>query len=193
MRRILLILACGLTALRLQAADPVPVPATLVAPQPTPNITFAVVPGVETDHNIIAQGEFGNWPHISLKEAQRLHGMKGVVFADARSKVEWDQSHIPGALPAPLGEFDAYYKKYKKKYDKARYIVVYCHGVGCHLSDMAAKNFVGKGYKNVVNFYGGWPDWTAAQLPVEDMRGKAPKPAPVPSPMPPAAATPTKP
>lgn len=192
MRTILIILAFSLATLRLWGVEPKP--AVLPMPQPTPNVTFAEIEGVETDRAAIPQAKFAAWPHISLKEAQRLHGLKGVVFADARGKVEWDQSHIPGALPAPLYEFDLYYKKYQKRYQKARTIVVYCHGVGCQLSDIACEKFTQKGHKNVVNFYSGWPAWSNSKLPIEDMRGKKVKPTPVPTPKPPVTAmTPNKP
>ena len=177
MRRTLLTLALGLAAFRLAADATTPVS---IVPAPTPKpLPFATIKGVETDRSIIVtQAEFAGWPHISLAEAQRLLAMKSVVFADARAKVEWDQGHIPGALPVPLGEFDAYYKKNESKFKKAKYIVAYCHGVGCHLSDMACKNFVAKGHHNVVNFYGGWPAWTGAKLATQDLAGKITTPAP---------------
>jgi rhodanese-related sulfurtransferase len=193
MRPIFLALSLSLTSLRLGAAEPQPT--TLPAPQPTPVVTFAEVAGVETDRDTVPLEMYAAWPHITLKEAQRLHGMKRVVFADARSTAEWDQAHIPGALPAPLGEFDTYYKKYRKRYDRAKYIVVYCHGVGCHLSDQACKNFVEKGYKNVLNFYSGWPAWSGAKLPTQDKAGlvTTPTPASTPTVTVTATATPTLP
>ena len=162
--------------------------AAVPTPQPTPTVHFAHVAGVETDKTIIPDPKFSAWPHINLKEAQRLQKARGVVFADMRAKVEWDQSHIPGAICVPQGEFDAYYSKSEKKFKKARIIVVYCHGVGCHLSDLGCQHFHDKGYKNVVNFYGGWPDWSGAKLPIQDGQGKlivsTPVPAPAMSPTP---------
>jgi rhodanese-related sulfurtransferase len=130
-------------------------------------VPLAHVEGVNTDPSIEVPPQYAAWPHINLEEAKRLLAMKGVVFADARSKVEWDQSHIPGALPVPLNEFDKYYDLNKGKFQSAKVIVAYCHGVGCHLSDRACMMFQGKGHKNVVNFYAGWPAWSEAKLPTE--------------------------
>jgi rhodanese-related sulfurtransferase len=179
-----LVLSLAVCALSADTAQPPP------AAQPLPTaeaVPLAHIPGVETDTSFTPDKVFSDWPHISLKEAQRLLPLKGVVFADARSKVEWDQAHIPGALPVPLGEFDAAYKKNEGKFKRARFIVVYCHGVGCRLSDMACMDFRKKGYRNVVGFYGGWPAWSTAALPVQDLNGKISVPKPQPSPQ----ATPT--
>ena len=187
------LVSCLMLSVALAAEQPMPTPvlaplpkpgqaaAQAVSPPAKPKV-FAHVAGVETDESIDVQDSYMAWPHINLKEAQRLHAQKHVVFADARAKVEWDQAHIPGALPVPLGEFDKYYKERQKKFERASIIVVYCHGVGCHLSDMACQKFREKGHKNVVNFYGGWPDWSGAKLPQENREGKPPLPTPTPSP-----------
>jgi rhodanese-related sulfurtransferase len=108
------------------------------------------------------------WGHIHLDEAKKLQADTGVLFADARAKVEYDQGHIPGAIPLPLGEFDQYYEKYKSRIKAAKKIVTYCHGVGCKLSDkVAQKLYNDKGHKNVVGFFGGWPQWQQNNLPIE--------------------------
>jgi rhodanese-related sulfurtransferase len=175
MRRVPLTLLLSLAVLKLGAAS---VSGTAdVQPTPTATIPITVIDGVVTDRSFTPDAQFAAWPHVNLEEAQRLKALHGVVFADARSKVEWDQAHIPGALPVPLGDFDNAYKQFEKKFKNARFIVVYCHGPGCHLSDMACKDFRAKGYKNVVNFYQGWPGWSDAKLPVEDKDGKITTPS----------------
>jgi rhodanese-related sulfurtransferase len=111
------------------------------------------------------------WGHIGLPEAKRLHENPNVLFVDARAKVEYDQGHIPGAIPLPPGdikEFDKYYALYKSKILQASKIVTYCHGTGCQLSDKCAKQLVEvKHLKNVVSFFGGWPQWQDDKMPVE--------------------------
>ena len=178
MRRQPLILAIALTVALSRSAGADSVTPTAQA-SPTPK--FVDLKGVHTDRSFTPSPEFAAWPHINLAEAQRLRALGGVVFADARAKVEWDQGHIPGALPAPLGEFDAYYSKNEARYKKARYIVVYCHGPGCHLSDLGCKHFAEKGYHNVVNFYQGWPGWSEAKLPIEMGTGTIVTPTPAPA------------
>lgn len=150
---------------------------TTPQPVPTPTkVTPFMVPGVTPEPNY-PSGWWDAWQHITLQEAQRLHKQHGVVFADARGKAEWDQGHIPGAIPLPVGEFDKYYKQYESKLKHAKVIVCYCHGVACHLSDKDCNMLIQKGLKNVVGFFGGWPEWQQAKLPVEDKDGKMTYPA----------------
>src|SRR6185369_15585697 len=39
------------------------------------------------------------WEHVTVAQAKTLHADSSVLFADARSKAEYDQGHIPGAIP----------------------------------------------------------------------------------------------
>lgn len=183
-----------LLALRPLAADPQPAlvltntpgTAAVVTPQPTatPNLTPVSNPPVTPDPRFKDPNYLGKWPHIDLAEAQRLMKKKGVVFADGRSQSEWDQSHIPGALPLPLNDFGKGYTAAEPKLKKAKIILAYCHGEGCHLSDSLAQNLVDKGFKNVAVFWGGFPAWTAAHLPLEDKYGRTLPQTPVPTPVP---------
>ena len=118
----------------------------------------------------------GLFPHIDLAEAQRLHADPTVVFVDGRSFPEWEESHIPGAVPLPVGEFDKRYASKKKILRKARVLVSYCHGPGCRLADRLADYLVEKGHKNVAVFAGGFPGWKDAGLPLVDKDGKSVKP-----------------
>jgi rhodanese-related sulfurtransferase len=109
-----------------------------------------------------------SWNHVTVQQAEKMHTDPSILFADARSKAEYDQGHIPGAIPLPLGEFDIYFEKYKSKILKAKMIVTYCHGLGCKLSDkVAQKLYVDKKLHNVSGFFGGWPQWQQNNLPVE--------------------------
>ena len=175
MRRLLCLLSCLLSVPAL--ADPplspgqVLTPAPIPTPPPTPYSVRMVTPeaGYRPDPQYTA------WPHISLYEAERLHTMgkkKHVLFVDARAEVEWQGGRVPRSINIPLGEFDKAFKKHESRIKSAKVIVVYCHGGGCHLSENECKRFFDKGFRNVVNFYGGWPAWQQANLPVEDKDGK---------------------
>jgi rhodanese-related sulfurtransferase len=154
-----------------QVRSPLPVQDAAAA-QPVAARPTRHVKGVNADPDYKAEPQFSAWPHISLEEAKRLHKDKKVLFVDARAKVEWDQAHIPGAIPLPAGEFEKYYGQYKSRLKKAKVIVSYCHGAGCHLSDKDCAQLEGKGFKNMVGFFGGWPKWQEARLPEEDKDGK---------------------
>jgi rhodanese-related sulfurtransferase len=113
-----------------------------------------------------AEYEF-KWPHIGLDEAKRLQAMPGVVFVDGRTYSEWEAGHIPGALSLPGGEFDKRYNMQKAKLRKAKILVSYCHGVNCGLADYLAQLLAEKGHRNIAVFWGGFPAWQQAKLPLE--------------------------
>jgi rhodanese-related sulfurtransferase len=122
--------------------------------------------------------------HVTFEQAKKFSKDKGMLFVDARAKVEYDQAHIPGAIPLPTGEFEKYYNKHIKRIKKAKKLITYCHGVGCRLSEKTANSLVDKGHKNVAVFFGGWPQWTEHKLPEQkgdtfaSDSGEAPTPAP---------------
>jgi rhodanese-related sulfurtransferase len=173
--------AAGSLAAKGDAPTAVPSPhANLVISQPVAVTGAAAAPAPKP-----AGDPWAKYKHLTFAEAKALHGEKRVLFLDARAKTEWDQGHIPGALPMPLGEFDKYYDLYKAKIQKAKVLIPYCHGIGCHLSDKVADKLDSKGYKNVQVFFGGWPQWTQNNMPVEGGDGKV---LPTPTPVTPAAA-----
>lgn len=144
-------------------------------PSPTPNLTPMSYPPVTPDPTFTDSTYAFKWPHITLAETQRLMKKKGTVLVDGRSMSEWEQSHLPGALPIPLGDFDKNYGLYEKKLKRAKIIIAYCHGKGCHLSDALCQRLVDKGYKNVAVFWGGFPEWSGAKLRLVDKYGQTVK------------------
>lgn len=166
MRVLSIALLCLLAAGALPAEAGTPSPVTSTA------AVFASNPPVTPDPSFGDPGYASKWPHITVEEAQRLQGIKGTVFADGRSRMEWEQSHIKGALALPLGEFDQAFAKEEKNLRRARIIVAYCHGKGCHLADGLAQRLLDKGLKNVAVFWGGYPEWHDKRLPLVDKNGK---------------------
>lgn len=146
-------------------------PAAAAAPQ-----AMLSTPPVTPDPTYTDATYASKWPHITLQEVQRLMKQKHTVLVDGRGQSEWDQSHLPGALPLPLGDFQKNYPIYEQKLKRAKIIIAYCHGKGCHLSDSLCQDLVNKGYKNVAVFWGGFPEWSSNKLPLVDKNGN-----PVPS------------
>jgi rhodanese-related sulfurtransferase len=147
------------------APMPNPVPGNAVAPG-----QFQIQPQPQAqDFNAMAVPDWAKaWKHYNWEEAKAAWESKDGLFLDARNKVEYDQSHIPGAIPMPVGDFDAAFEKYKDKIKNAKYLIAYCHGVGCQLSNkVAQKLYNEKGFKNVGSFFGGWPQWQQHNMPVE--------------------------
>jgi rhodanese-related sulfurtransferase len=149
-----------------------PQPSTYPAPVPgqAPAIQMAPQPqAVPQDFNNFVPDDWAKaWKHYKWEEAKAAWEGKTALFADARAKVEYDQGHVPGAIPLPLGEFDKYYEMYKGRIKAAKTIITYCHGAGCKLSDkVAQKLYVDKGFKNTGAFFGGWPQWQQHNMPIE--------------------------
>jgi rhodanese-related sulfurtransferase len=148
------------------------VPAAMVAPVSVSGPAASAPAPASPSNTAKPADPWAKFQHLDFAKAKEFHGQKRVLFVDARAKSEWDQGHIPGAIPVPLGEFDVYYEKYKSKISKATKLISYCHGVGCHLSDKVAEKLWEKGHKNTYVFFGGWPQWTQNNLPVETGDGK---------------------
>jgi len=187
-----LILALTLALAAPLAADTdtaVAAPAAAVAqPSPAPTVvpTFISNPPVAQDPTFTDVSYASKWPHITLDEAKRLQANSHVVFVDGRSQLEWDQSHIPGSIALPLGDFEKDFPLQEKALRKAKILVAYCHGKGCHLSDGLAQQLVDKGFHNVAVFWGGFPEWHDSGQLLVDKNGKpvaAPTPVPTTAPV----------
>jgi rhodanese-related sulfurtransferase len=181
MKKLVITLALALAPL-LALADPTSTPAPAGAPATPSAKPTAVAPTLKTAPAVMPTPAPTAKPlyvdyvppdwakakeHITLAQAKKWVKDKGVLFCDARAKVEYDQGHIPGAIPLPTGEFEKYYLQHLNRIKKARKLVTYCHGVGCRLSEKSANSLVDKGFKNVAVFFGGWPQWSQASLPIE--------------------------
>ncbi len=75
----------------------------------------------------------GSYPNFELREGryvsaeqlnQAIQDSSRLVILDARSKVAWRQTHIPGAIPVPYYEDPAEFTKYIPK--ENTFIVAYC-------------------------------------------------------------------
>jgi len=102
---------------------------------------------------------------ITLKQAYKLYNEK-VVFVDARDFVEYEISHIKGAISLPYYDFD----KYKSILDTIPLqtpLVAYCDGKECDLSILLSDKLYEAGYGEVYIFFGGWMDWQDKNYPVD--------------------------
>lgn len=102
---------------------------------------------------------------IKLSRAYQLY-KQGVIFIDSRSKEEYAQGHIKGAINIPFYESEKY-EDVLSKLDKNDLIVTYCSGEDCDTSILHGDELFQKGYKRVYIFHGGWNDWLDAGYPVE--------------------------
>jgi rhodanese-related sulfurtransferase len=101
------------------------------------------------------------------------------TIVDARTRVEYEENHIAGAINCPAAQAAALLPKLVK--DKAHELVFYCNGPKCTKSQKAARTAMGIGYRKVLEYNEGLPAWSKASLPVAG------------NPMPPAEMTPISP
>lgn len=99
-----------------------------------------------------------NVPEIAVPEVKQLDN---TVYLDARSKEEYDISHVENAVWVGYDEFDI---NKVPAIDTSQNIIVYC-SVG-YRSEKITNKLEDAGYKNVYNLYGGLFEWYNEGLPV---------------------------
>ena len=93
--------------------------------------------------------------NITAEEAKKLmDSEEGCIILDVRTREEYDQGHIPGAILIPNSEIEA--KAADLLPDKEQLILVYCRSG--RRSKLAAQSLADLGYTNIREF-GGILDW----------------------------------
>jgi len=94
---------------------------------------------------------------ISFDDLQKkIKGGEKFVLVDARSREDYDESHLPGAISAPVEDI----RERAGKLDKNAEIITYCGSFQCPASTMAAKELMGLGFRDVLDYKGGIKEWT---------------------------------
>ena len=102
-----------------------------------------------------SDGGSASYDQISGAEAKALMDSEsGYIIIDARTKSEYDEGHIPGAILIP--EYEIADRAEKELPDKDQLILVYCRSG--RRSKIAAEELVKLEYTNVKEF-GGIIDW----------------------------------
>ena len=100
------------------------------------------------------EGDHG-YKRISQEEAQRLmKSESGCIILDVRTKQEYAEGHIPGAICIPNETIGT--TPPAELPDKAQMILVYCRSG--RRSKEAAQKLANMGYTNILEF-GGIIDW----------------------------------
>jgi rhodanese-related sulfurtransferase len=109
----------------------------------------------------------GDPAFVGLSEAIDLHDKKTATFLDARSAADFAAGRIPGARNLPFYQLDEFWTPALAGLNETSPLVIYCEGVGCELSFFLGRELQSAHYKNVRIFYGGYPEWSGAGLPIE--------------------------
>ncbi|MEO7402573.1 MAG: rhodanese-like domain-containing protein [Burkholderiales bacterium] len=107
----------------------------------------------------------------------KQHLDAGVPIIDTRAAAEYAESHIKGARSVPYREksaksadFDAAQDSFdltKLPADKSKPVVFYCNAGECWKSYKASKVALAAGYKQVLWFRGGIPEWKSKGMAVQ--------------------------
>lgn len=104
---------------------------------------------------------------VSLAEVIEIQEKRLALLIDARSAEEFSAGRIPGSRTLPYYEMEAKQAAALEGVQSADPLVIYCEGVGCELSFFLGRELQDQGYSNIKIFYGGYPEWQQAGLPVE--------------------------
>ena len=99
--------------------------------------------------------------------AKKLYDSKKFVFVDARSRDDYDEGHIKGAVSLPVGQFDEKIEAFSEQYPPDKPIITYCSGRTCEDSNKLAQHLLEFGYMEIGVFIDGFPEWEAAGYPIE--------------------------
>ncbi len=114
----------------------------------------------------IIEADNGFYSFISLDKAVEFHN-EGYPFVDARSKSDYNEGHIPGAVLLDFYNQQEYLESFTTKVKEFEPFVVYCIGVKCEDSELLASDLAQKGYTNIYVYKGGFDEWYAKGKPVE--------------------------
>jgi rhodanese-related sulfurtransferase len=114
-------------------------------------------------------GDTASQPKIidTVDWAKSIFDNGDVLFVDARSRNDYDNGHIAGAISLPLGQFEAGIEFFLNRYPPEQPIVTYCSGRTCEDSHDLAQALSDVGFTNVRIFIDGFPGWAAEGYPIE--------------------------
>jgi len=102
---------------------------------------------------------------ISTIQAKSLKN-QGVTFIDVRRASDFQTSHIPWSIHLDL-KLDLTEASLLNVVSKNQAVVFYCNGDQCQRSALASEKAVSWGWKKVLYYRGGFPDWKASGLAIQ--------------------------
>ncbi len=101
-----------------------------------------------------------------VDNAYRLEGGRERQFTviDARSKEEYDEAHIFGAISVPEKDFEKYAALLPK--DKDLPLVVYCNGMKPPVCKKWADKAAAEGYTDITIYSEGFTVWKDSRMPI---------------------------
>ena len=105
-----------------------------------------------------AQSAEAEFPIISTDQLKAMvDAKKDFMLIDARTKDEYQEAHILGAVSIPENRIEESLTLLPT--DKSHRLVFYCNGVKCGKSKKAARKAAAAGYNNMLIYGEGFPVW----------------------------------
>jgi rhodanese-related sulfurtransferase len=104
---------------------------------------------------------------LTTEQVKESWAQPGTLVLDARSKAEFELSHIQGAVSLPASDFETEFEKLRASVDQAKLVICYCSGPQCNLSESLAQQLVKKGFApgKLAVYPDGIPAWIRAKNP----------------------------
>ena len=102
-----------------------------------------------------------------VKTAKKIYDIGKSLFVDTRSRENYEDGHIPGAVSLPVGQFDELIDAFIDQHSLDQPIVTYCSGRTCEDSHNLAQMLLDFGFNDVKVFIDGLPGWEAEDYPIE--------------------------
>ena len=103
---------------------------------------------------------------VMLEELDSLLA-DGAVLVDARSRSAYEKAHLQGAVSLPLGDAEDGIAALQDQFSAATTLIIYCSGFGCPDSFDLGVLLLKAGYRDVLVYEGGFPEWQDAGRPVD--------------------------
>ena len=154
------------------AAAPVPAAPAPPAPRKTPRPVAAALP---TPPPPSADAQFAPSSGELIRDLASEPALdafrRKLPFLDARRSADFEAGHVPGAWSVPIWEAVAAARitEFEARANPSPQspIVIYCAGGDCEDSRLLAKKLVGLGYRNLLIYRDGFPDWVKQGRPQE--------------------------
>jgi rhodanese-related sulfurtransferase len=105
---------------------------------------------------------FGKVPEVTAEELDALRKEGNAQILDVRTGLEYNASHVPGAVHTPVTDFSSHLAGLQL--DKSRPVVAIC--LSAHRSIPAVRTLQKHGFRHACQLKGGMLSWWHAKLPV---------------------------
>lgn len=105
---------------------------------------------------------------IAVADALLQLGSDSIAFVDARSPLEFEQGHLPGAFNLPLDQAENFLGTQSLPIAPDQLVVTYCAGGACEISESLGQMLKDRRVcRRVQVLEGGWLGWLSANAPIE--------------------------